>query len=233
MSAICIIPARGGSKRIPRKNIRPLRGRPLLSWVITTAIESRCFDEIMVSTEDEEIATVAQDSGASVPFMRSDAAATDDATTTDVINEVLAMYASRGSTSFDLACCIYPTAALVKPGHLRVAKRRLDEDPNLDSALTVQAYRHPIERAYRVKEGLLSAINPEWGSTRTQDLSAAYHDAGQFCWFRPSQLAKTGRLLGTRCAPLELQLWEAVDLDNEADWRFLEKLARNEDICSE
>lgn len=203
----------------------------MLSWVITTAIESCCFDDIMVSTEDEEIAAVAREYGASVPFMRSAAAATDDATTTDVIREVFASYAQQGSPAFDLACCLYPTAALLKPEHLRAARQCLDEDPSLDSALTVQAYRHPIERGYRVKEGLLSAISPEWGGTRTQDLAAAYHDAGQFCWFRPSQFAETGRLLGSRCAPIELQPWEAVDLDNEADWQFLEKLTRSENIC--
>ena len=191
MKALCIIPARGGSKRIPRKNIRPLHGRPLLAWAVAAAREAGCFDEVMVSTDDAEVAALARDCGAAVPFPRLPATATDHATTTDVLREVLAGYASRGQGPFDLACCVYPTAALLQPEHLRTGHDLLLTDPALDSVMAVQAY----------------------------------HDAGQFYWFRPARLAATGKVLGDRCAPVVLESWEAVDLDEEADWQFLERLS--------
>lgn len=225
MKALCIIPARGGSKRIPRKNIRPLHGRPLLAWVVAAAREAGCFDEVMVSTDDAEVAALARDCGAAVPFPRLPATATDHATTTDVLREVLAGYTSRGQGPFDLACCVYPAAALLQPEHLRTGHDLLLTDPALDSVMAVQAYRHPIERAYRLRDGFVQAVDPRQHAVRTQDLLPAYHDAGQFYWFRPARLAATGKVLGDRCAPVVLESWEAVDLDEEADWQFLERLS--------
>lgn len=224
MKTLCLIPARGGSKRIPRKNIRPLHGRPLLGWVVAAAQEAGCFGEIMVSTDDAEIAAIARECGASVPFPRQPATATDHATTADVIREILAGYAARG-TSFDLVCCVYPTAVLLQPEHLCRGFRLLQGDATLDSVMAVQAYRHPIERAYRMHDGLVRQIDPRQYGVRTQDLIPAYHDAGQFYWFRPERFTATGKVLGERCAPVALESWEAVDLDNEGDWQFLERLA--------
>lgn len=221
--ALCLIPARGGSKRIPRKNIRPLHGRPLLGWVIAAAQGAGCFDEVMVSTDDVEIAAVARDCGASVPFLRQPATAGDHATTTDVIREVLDSYATQGD-KFDLVCCVYATAALLRPEHLFTGYRRLLDDAALDSVMAVQAYRHPIERAYRMNNGVVWQVDSRQHAVRTQDIELAYHDAGQFYWFRSKRFASTGRVLGERCAPVVLEAWEAVDLDNEADWQFLERL---------
>jgi N-acylneuraminate cytidylyltransferase len=225
MRALCIIPARGGSRRIPRKNIRPLRGRPLLGWVIETAQAAGVFCEIMVSTDDAEIAGIAREYGAAVPFPRSLATATDRATTTEVLIEVLANYESAGHGSFALVCCLYPTAALLQPEQLRLGFEKLNHEVALDSVMAVQAYRHPIERAYREHDGLVRQTDPALHDVRTQDLVPAFHDAGQFYWFRPERLATTGEILGERCAPIVLAQWEAVDLDNEADWALLERLA--------
>ena len=225
MTTVCIIPARGGSKRIPRKNIRPLHGRPLLGWAVAAAREAGCFDEVMVSTDDAEVAAIARDCGATVPFPRLPATATDHATITDVLREVLAGYAGRGRGPFDLVCCVYPTAVLLQSEHLRAGRDLLLADPTLDGVMAVQVYRHPVERAYRMRDGLVQAVDPRQHAVRTQDLPPAYHDAGQFYWFRPSRLAATGKVLGERCAPVLLEPWEAVDLDEEADWQFLERLS--------
>lgn len=225
MKTLALIPARGGSKRIPRKNIRLLHGRPLLGWAVAAAQGAGCFDEIMVSTDDAEIAAVAREAGAAVPFARRPATATDHATTTDVIREVLADYAVRGRGAFDLVCCIYPTAALLTPAHLRRGHELLLGDAAADSVMAVQHYRHPIERAYRRRDGAMQPVDPRQHAVRTQDLEPAYHDAGQFYWFKAQRLAATGSVLGDRCLPLVLEAWEAVDLDSEADWQFLERLA--------
>jgi pseudaminic acid cytidylyltransferase len=228
-STLAIIPARGGSKRIPRKNIRLLRGRPALAWTIDTARRSGLFDEIMVSTEDEEIAAIAREAGATVPFMRSPRTAGDHASTVEVLVEVLANYAAQGAKPFDLVCSLYPTAVLLEPEHLLAGFRLLEENPDLDSAMAVQVYRHPIERAYRLTDGVVRPIDPRKSAVRTQDLPIALHDAGQFDWFRPARLAATGNLLGERCAPVMLEPWQVVDLDTESDWKFLERLMTSRD----
>ena len=232
MRSLCIIPARGGSRRIPRKNIRPLHGRPLLGWAIATAQASGVFDEIMVSTDDAEIAAIAREWGAAVPFLRSQATATDRATTTEALAEVLASYAVAGLGTFTKVCCLYPTAALLRPEHLRLGFEKLCNDDALDSVMAMQAYRHPIERAYRERDGLVRQIDPASHDVRTQDLTPAFHDAGQFYWFRPERFAATGDMLAERCAPVVLEAWEAVDLDNESDWAFLERLASDR-ACAE
>lgn len=224
MQCLAIIPARGGSKRIPRKNVRPLHGQPLLAWTVATARASGLFDEVMVSTDDAEIAAVARRAGAVVPFLRSTTTADDYATTTDVLTEVLAAYAERGATPA-LACCVYPAAVLTTSAQLQAGHALLTDDETLDGVMTVQRYRHPIERAYHLSvDGTLQRTNEMQAATRTQDLPVAWHDAGQFYWFRPAVLAATGRLLGTRIAPVPLAPWEAVDLDDEDDWAFLERL---------
>lgn len=224
MRALCIIPARGGSKRIPRKNIRPLFGQPLLARTIATAKASGAFSDIIVSTDDFEIAAVAREAGAAVPFLRSAETSHDHASTTAVVEEVLGECAKLGFAPFPLACCVYATAVLIRPDQLRAGRDLLARHPEWDSALSVQAYRHPIERAYRIRDGIVSPIDARTVAIRTQDLVPAFHDAGQFYWFRPECLAQNGRLLGRACAPIELGAWEAVDLDSEADWALLERL---------
>jgi len=220
MRALCIIPARGGSKRIPRKNIRLLAGRPLLTWPLSQALKAGVFAEVVVSTDDEEIAAIARAAGASVPFLRSAETSHDHASTTAVIQEVL----SRQGAPFDLICCLYPTAALVRAEHLRAGYELLARDNALDSCLSVQTYRHPIERALRVRDGKVTPIDPSALAMRTQDLESAFHDAGQFYWCRPEAFLANGRLLGNACAPVLLSALEAVDLDTEDDWQLLERL---------
>lgn len=225
MRSLCILPARGGSKRIPRKNVRLLAGRPLLTWPLEQAQLSGVFSEIMVSTDDTEIARIAVEAGAKVPFIRSAETSHDHATTTAVIDEVLAYYSERGEC-FDLICCLYPTAALVRAEHLRAGYELLAGDAQLDSCLSVQAYGHPIERALRVNAGRVVPVDPTALGRRTQDLAPAFHDAGQFYWCRPEALAANRRLLGKACAPVQLSAWEAVDLDTERDWAWLERLLK-------
>lgn len=223
MKALCIIPARGGSKRIPRKNIRPLAGKPIIAYPIAAALGSGCFDEVMVSTDDAEIAAIACAHGAKVPFMRSPAAASDTASTGAVIAEVLGRYATAGR-SYGAACCLYPTAALVTPARLREGFGRLETSPELDAVMTVQPYPHPIERAYRQSDGLVRAIDDSRHAVRTQDLEPAYYDAGQFYIFRTASFQRAQRMVGAACAPLPLSRWEAVDLDEPADWQWLERI---------
>jgi len=224
MRALCIIPARGGSKRIPRKNVRLLGGRPLLAWPLSQARDAGVFAEVIVSTDDEEIAAIARTEGATVPFLRSAEASDDRASTTAVIEEVLARCGAIQADPFDLVCCLYPTAALVRAAHLRRGYELLAGDPALDSCLSVQAYRHPVERALRIRDGRVTAVDPTALACRTQDLERSYHDAGQFYWCRPAALKANGRLLGRACAPVLLAAWEAVDLDTEEDWQLLERL---------
>jgi pseudaminic acid cytidylyltransferase len=220
----CIIPARGGSKRIPRKNIRPLAGRPLITWTISTAFACGLFDEVMVSTDDEEIADIAREAGATIPFVRSHVTAGDMATTSDVIREVIASYEARGDALAEYMCCLYPASALLTAEKLRSAFNTLSADASLDCCFSVMSYGHPIERAFRVKDGIVEALFPETQNARTQDLEPKFHDAGQFYWFRTQSFKRCGCMVGPRSAPLVLSHGEAVDLDTEDDWRVLEKL---------
>ena len=224
MKTVCIIPARGGSKRIPRKNVRSLHGRPLVAWTIAVAQRSGLFDEIMVSTDDYEIAAHALAAGAAVPFLRSAQLSDDHAPTAAVMREVLDAYAASGEDAFTTVCCLYATSALLQPERLREGLRRLADDPSLDSVLSVQAYGHPIERAYRLRDGLIAPADPAKQLVRTQDFEPAFHDAGQFYFFRANGLRARGWMVGPRSAPVMLSAWEAIDLDTEADWQLLECL---------
>src|SRR5438270_12846523 len=181
MSAVAIITARGGSRRIPRKNIRPFLGRPIIAYSIEAALGSGLFDEVMVSTDDDEIAAVAEEHGAAVPFRRSAAMSDDHATTADVLQEVLGEYGGRGR-SFDHACCIYPTAPFVTAERLRVAFARLTAS-GADCVIPVARFGFPIWRAFCMDDDRLSYVWPEHAPKRSQDLPPAFHDAGQFYFF--------------------------------------------------
>lgn len=221
--ALCIIPARGGSKRIPRKNIRPFCGRPMLAWAVDHARASGCFGEIMVSTDDPEIAQAARDCGAAVPFLRKAETAGDHATTADALAEVLLGYKEQGGLPA-LACCLYPTAALLSPGRLREGKDRLESDPELEGAASVLPYPHPVQRALTIRGGFLAWLHPEYALTRTQDLEPTFHDAGQFYWFRTAAFLASRLLLGPRTAPVPLGQREVCDIDTEADWARAERI---------
>jgi len=221
--ALCIIPARGGSKRIPRKNIRPFCGRPMPAWAVDHARASGCFEEIMVSTDDPEIAHAARVCGATVPFLRTNETASDHATTAEVLLEVLLAYHDLGRLP-ELACCLYPTAALLDPDRLREGKDRLVSSPELEGAVSVLPYPHPIQRALAIRGGMLAWVHPEYALARTQDLEPTFHDAGQFYWFRTASFLATRQLLGPRTAPILLNHDEVCDIDTEADWARAEKI---------
>jgi len=218
---IAIIPARGGSKRVPRKNIRDFLGRPILAYSIEAALQAGCFDEVIVSTDDPDIAALARAHGAEVPFLRSAATSGDHATTADVLVEVLQEYAQR-ARSFELACCIYPTAPFVTAVDLREGAARLQADESLAGLLPVTRFSYPIQRALRVVEGRLSMMQPEHLETRSQDLEPAFHDAGQFYWLRVSRFLQTWSLMASPTAAMVLPEWRVQDIDDEDDWCLAE-----------
>ncbi|MHB2153626.1 pseudaminic acid cytidylyltransferase [Calditrichota bacterium GD2] len=219
MTKIAIIPARGGSKRIPRKNIKDFLGKPIIAYSIGAALKSELFDEVMVSTDDKEIAEVAQRYGAKVPFMRSKKNADDFATTTDVLLEVLEEYKKR-DREFVYLCCIYPTAPFVTEEKLQHSFNLMVEK-NADSVIPVVRFSHPIQRALRIKENKnLEYIYPENMNKRSQDLEPAYHDAGQFYWIKIKSFLKNKFLITSKTVPFVTSEMEAQDIDNEIDWEM-------------
>lgn len=220
MSAVAIILARGGSKRIPRKNIRPFLGRPIISYSIAAALDSGVFDEVMVSTDDEEIAEIARQCGAGVPFLRSSMMSGDHATTAEVLTEVLDEY-SRLGRSFAQACCIYPTAPSVTGDALRAALERLGES-GADSVIPVARFSFPIWRSFEMDGERLRYRWPEHALTRSQDLPPAFHDAGQFYAFDVAAFRKNGSLVGAATIGIEVPESQVQDIDSEEDWRLAE-----------
>ena len=218
--SVAIITARGGSKRIPRKNIKEFLGRPIIEYSIKAAIESGIFDEVMVSTDDEEIANIAKQAGANVPFMRSADTANDYATTTDVIGEVLKQYKEVG-VGFEYACCIYPTAPFVTKELLLKAKG-LVENEGADSCFPVIQFSFPPQRGMIIEEGIAKYKYPEYQFTRSQDLEGMYHDSGQFYYFNANKFEATGKMLGDVIKPIVISEMEAQDIDNEDDWKIAE-----------
>ncbi|AKD04889.1 pseudaminic acid cytidylyltransferase [Pontibacter korlensis] len=220
MSRLAIIPARGGSKRLPRKNIRPFLGKPIIAYSIEAALQSGLFDEVMVSTDDEEIAQVARKNGASVPFMRSEKAADDFATTAQVLEEVLGRYKDTGK-EFEVACCLYPTAPFVTGKILREAYQKLEEG-SFDTVFPVLRYSYPVWRSLRVEDGKASLNWPEHLHSRSQDLEPAFHDAGQFYWFGVERFLRQRRLFTDNSGAVELSELQAQDIDSETDWKLAE-----------
>jgi pseudaminic acid cytidylyltransferase len=219
--AVAIIPARGGSKRIPRKNIRLFRGRPMLAWSIEAALASGAFDTVMVSTDDAEIAEVARALGAEVPFLRSAAAADDHATTSRVLLEVLDQYAEAG-VQFDLACCLYPTAPFVRAQDLTDGREKL-LGSLFDVIMPVAAFSYPIWRSLQREDDGCIALNfPEHLNARSQDLPVAYHDAGQWYWFRTEAFLRDQVLMGANSGSIILPAMQVQDIDTEEDWALAE-----------
>ncbi len=218
MSSIAIITARGGSKRIPRKNIREFCGKPILAYSIQATRECGLFDRVMVSTDDEEIAEMARRYGAEVPFRRSEEAAGDFATTTSVLLEVLGEYEKRGEC-FDTLCCVYPTAPFVTAERLRQAVSLLEES-GADSVLPVVRYSFPPQRCVVMQEGRLQFKWPEYAQTRSQDLEPFYHDAGQFYCLRVKSFLEQRALVMDNTVPLILPEMEIQDIDTEEDWEL-------------
>lgn len=220
MKRLAIITARGGSKRIPRKNIRDFLGKPIMAYSIEAALASEMFDEVMVSTEDEEIAQIAKQYGAKVPFYRSEKTSSDFATTNDVLLEVLEEYRKRGEV-FDVAACIYPTAPFVTAEKLRDAAKQL-EASDADTLIPVVAFSYPPQRAMVIREGRLQFQYLEYIDSRSQDLEKEYHDVGQFYLFRTEAFLKNQKLMIGNILPYPVEETEVQDIDHESDWKIAE-----------
>lgn len=228
MKNLCIIPARGGSKRIPRKNIKDFLGKPIIAYSIEAALQSGMYDEVMVSTDDEEIANVAKHYGAEIPFFRSPESSNDFAVTADVIREVLACYMSLGK-EFDAVTCLYSTAPFVTAERIKESFGMLKDD--IQSVFTCVAYSFPIQRALHIVDGKIEMIQPEHMFSRSQDLEPSYHDAGQFYTFSVDFFKQTQSLWGKNTAGLVLSELEVQDLDTLTDWQLAEmkyQLLKNE-----
>lgn len=217
---IAIITARGGSKRIPGKNVKEFCGKPILQYSIEAALEAGIFDEVMVSTDDEEIARIAKEAGANVPFMRSEKTSNDYATTDDVLMEVLGKYQELGQ-EFAYTCCIYPTAPFVTKEKLQSAFERMKEE-NASKLIPVVAYSFPPQRCVVIREGKIEMLHPEHRSTRSQDLEPYYHDCGQFYFYDTEEFIKHNGNITENVIPMVLSELEVQDIDNESDWALAE-----------
>lgn len=221
MANLCIIPARGGSKRIPRKNIKDFLGKPIIAYSIEAAINSKLFDEVMVSTDDTEIAEIARKYGASVPFIRSKKNSDDFASTIDVIEEVIEGYKSIG-LSFKYCCCIYATAPFISAetlikGHNLLVKEKLD------CIFPALEYNFPIQRALkRNSNGKTSMFQPEYLKSRSQDLEKSYHDAGQFYFFGIQKVLDQKKLWTDNTGAIVVDAMNGQDIDNMDDWKIAE-----------
>lgn len=220
MSSVAIITARGGSKRIPGKNKKPFLGKPIIAYSIEAAIGSGCFDEVMVSTDDEEIAKISEAHGAKVPFMRSAENSDDFSTTRDVVREVLGQYEAQGR-KFNYACCIYPTAPFITAERLRESMKLLEEK-NADSVLPVVQFSFPPQRCVVLEDGRAVFKWPEHMLTRSQDLEPFYHDCGQYYCLNTAAFAEQGLLFMKNTYPVVLDEMEVQDIDNETDWKLAE-----------
>ncbi len=217
---IAIITARGGSKRIPHKNIRNFCGKPIIEYSIRAALDAQVFETVMVSTDDEKIALIAKNAGAEVPFMRSEKTANDYATTTDVLLEVIEQYDKMG-IKFENACCIYPTAPFVSAVKLKNAMAILQKD-NRHSVMPVTAFSFPPLRGMTIKDDKLEYKWPEYAMARSQDLEEIYHDCGQFYAFQVASFIRERKLVTDNTAGIVISELEVQDIDNEVDWELAE-----------
>lgn len=220
---VAIIPARGGSKRIPRKNIRMFCGKPMIAWSIEAALAAGCFDRVVVSTDDEEIADVAANAGADVPFLRPAALSDDYTGTVPVIRHAIEYLESQGQ-EVTLACCIYATAPFVQPDDLRAGLEKMQE-PGVRYAFSVTSFPFPIQRAIRIQgSGAVEMFYPEHLNTRSQDLEEAFHDAGQFYWGCASSWREGKPIFAIHSRPVILPRHRVQDVDTLEDWERAEWL---------
>lgn len=218
--SLAIITARGGSKRIPRKNIKDFCGKPIMAYSIEAAFEAGCFDTVMVSTDDEEIAQIAKKYGAEVPFLRSGRTAGDFATTADVLMEVFEEYEKRGE-KFDHAACIYPTAPFVTAQKLKDGMSLLRERQGT-MLMPVVAFSFPPQRGVVKKGEFLEFCYPQYRNSRSQDLETMYHDCGQFYCYDVEKYRNVRGQIDTGIIPYIVSELEVQDIDNETDWKLAE-----------
>jgi len=220
MKKIAIIPARGGSKRIPRKNIKHFLGKPIIAYSIETAINSGLFDEVMVSTDDDEIAKIALKYGATVPFLRSQKTSNDFSTTLEVLEEVLKMFKTQNK-NFDYACCIYACAPFTSEKNLKTSLKLL-LNKNFDSVFPIIPFGNPIHRSLIIKDNKVNFFYPEFSTARTQDLEKSFYDAGQFYWMVAKKCIEKAQIITDNSGSIILSELEGHDIDNEIDWKLAE-----------
>lgn len=214
---LAVIPARGGSKRIPRKNIKPFCGKPMIAWSIEAARLSGCFDQIIVSTDDAEIADVARAHGANVPFLRPAELSDDHTATIPVIAHAIQWTHENEGVTTEV-CCLYATAPLVAVADLQRGQRLL-QDSGADYAFSVTRYASPIQRAMRITpDNRLEMFHPELFNTRSQDLQEAYHDAAQFYWGKPRAWLSGKPIFSYHAAPVIVPRYRVQDIDTPEDW---------------
>lgn len=219
-SSIAIITARGGSRRIPGKNIKSFCGKPIIAYSIEAALQAGCFDKVMVSTDSDKIADIAKKCGAEVPFLRSSQNADDHATTADVIAEVLDTYAQRGE-HYDRFLCLYPTAPFVTAQRLREAVQKMEET-GADAVVPVVRFSFPPQRGFILQEGKLAYKWPQFRSSRSQDLEPFYHDAGQFYLVKEEAFRREQTVVPAWTVPIILPETQVQDIDNPDDWEIAE-----------
>ncbi len=227
---LCIVMARGGSKRVPRKNVRHFCGKPMIAWPVQAAVSSQLFSSVVVSTEDAEIAAVGQQYGAQVPFMRPHEIADDFATTTGVLKHALLAIQTLEGSLPQYCCCLYGTSAMVTSEWLKEGYEKMQKT-KAQCIYAVTEYAHPLERSLQfAKDGLIQYRYPEYVSTRTQDIEPSYHDIGLFYWFDVQAfLSKGGEsFLPLRKSAVIVPRIAAVDIDTETDWEYAEKIMQSQ-----
>jgi N-acylneuraminate cytidylyltransferase len=218
---LCIIPARGGSKRIPRKNIKEFLGQPVIAYSIKAAIDSQCFDKVIVSTDDAEIAEVVKSFGASVPFMRPDELADDYASTIPVVKHAIEWFDDQGQSPSEV-CCLYATAPFVRASTIRKAYEQM-QSTQADYCFTATSFAFPIQRAIKITaENRVEMLYPEHLETRSQDLEESYHDAGQFYWGKAEAFKQQKPLFSKSATPYILPRYLVQDIDTLEDWKKAE-----------
>lgn len=218
---VAIITARGGSKRIPRKNIKDFAGKPLISYAIEAALKSGLFSEVMVSTEDAEIAEISKKSGAKIPFLRSAKNADDFSSTVDTLLEVLSSYAQQGRV-FENFCCIYPTAPFLTAQKITDSYGHFSKGDG-DFCVAITNFSYPVQRRLELSEqGQIHFTCPEFLSTRSQDLKKSYHDVGQFYWGKTGSLEMYKSLFGGKALGYFIPELETQDIDSPEDWEIAE-----------
>ncbi len=220
MSNLCVIPARGGSKRIPKKNIKHFLGKPIIAYSIEAAIKSKLFDEIMVSTDCKQTAYIAIKHGAKVPFYRTKKNSNDFATTYDVIKEVINNYEIIGQ-NFEKICCMYPCAPFITSKKIIDALNNLAKN-KYDSVFPVIEYSFPIQRAIKIKNNKVKLFNPKQINKRSQDLEKSFHDAGQFYWMKTDKILLNNKIITNNSGAILISELEGQDIDNEIDWKLAE-----------
>ena len=216
---LAVIPARGGSKRIPRKNIKMFHGQPMIAWSIQAAIESGCFDEVWVSTDDEEIAEVAQVYGAKVPFLRPVHLSDDFATTADVMSHAVGEFGKINHALPDYICCLYATAPFVTKADLVQGLEKIKNNSNLNYVFSATTYPFPIQRAIKLNEhDTVEMFSPQYFNVRSQDLEEAWHDAGQFYWGTAEAWLNKAMIFSTQSRVVELPRFRVQDIDTQEDW---------------